>query len=78
MFACRQHPLVMRRAHRSLCCDRLREYSKGHEDVWFARCNDVAQWWLKHYNVKQDFRTDKESGQPVDSSGRQRAAALVG
>ena len=78
MFAFQQHPLIMGRAHRSLYYDRLLEYIKGHEGVWFARCNDVAQWWLKHYNVKQDFRTDKESGQPVDSSGRQRAAALVG
>jgi peptidoglycan/xylan/chitin deacetylase (PgdA/CDA1 family) len=52
MFAFQQHPLIMGRAHRSLYYDRLLDYIKGHEGVWFARCNDVAQWWLKHYNTK--------------------------
>jgi peptidoglycan/xylan/chitin deacetylase (PgdA/CDA1 family) len=50
MFAFQQHPLIAGRAHRSLYYDRILEYIKRHEGVWFARCSEVAQWWLKHYN----------------------------
>ena len=52
MFAFQQHPLIAGRAHRSLYYDRILEYIKRHEGVWFARCTDVARWWLEHYNLK--------------------------
>lgn len=51
MFCFQTHPEVMGRAHRSLYFDRLLEHIKGHEGVWFARCSEVAQWWLQHYDA---------------------------
>jgi peptidoglycan-N-acetylglucosamine deacetylase len=50
MFCFQTHPEVMGRAHRSIYYDQLLEYIKGHDGVWFATCNEVAQWWLKHYD----------------------------
>jgi len=52
MFIFQSHPLIVGRAHRALHFDRLLEYIKGFPGVWFARLNDVAQWWLKNYNRK--------------------------
>jgi peptidoglycan/xylan/chitin deacetylase (PgdA/CDA1 family) len=74
MFAFQQHPLIMGRAHRSLYYDRLLQHIKSHEGVWFATCSEVARYWLAHYNEKQEQRVDEVAGQPIDASGRQRAA----
>lgn len=49
MFIFMNHPLCMGRAHRAKYFDLFLSYIKGHEGVWFARCIDVANWWLKHY-----------------------------
>ncbi|MFQ5913437.1 MAG: polysaccharide deacetylase family protein [Nitrospinota bacterium] len=49
MFIFQNHPFVMGRAHRAKYFEMFLSYIKGHEDVWFARCIDVADWWLKRY-----------------------------
>jgi peptidoglycan/xylan/chitin deacetylase (PgdA/CDA1 family) len=50
MFAYQTHPFVMGRAHRALYFDKLLDYIKGHEGVWFTTCNEVSQYWLKNYD----------------------------
>ena len=52
MFAYQNHPLIMGRAHRIIYFDKLLEHMRQFPDIWFARANEVAQWWLDHYNKK--------------------------
>ena len=52
MFAFQNHPLVVGRAHRARYFEMLLAYMKTYPDIWFARCIDVANWWLKHYDVR--------------------------
>jgi peptidoglycan/xylan/chitin deacetylase (PgdA/CDA1 family) len=40
------------RPSRALHLDRFLEYAAHCEDVWFARRNDVAEWWLRHAGVE--------------------------
>ena len=54
MFKYQNHPTVVGRAHRSIYFDRFLEYMKGHDGVWFARIDEVADWWLSHYDKPQD------------------------
>jgi hypothetical protein len=73
MFAFQQHPLIMGRAHRSVYVERIYEYMKSHEGVWFATAKEVSDWWLKHYDVPDPVRIDEPSGQYIDASGTKRA-----
>jgi peptidoglycan/xylan/chitin deacetylase (PgdA/CDA1 family) len=45
------HPELTGTPGRALMLERLIEYMKKHERVWFATCEEIARWWL-------------ESGQP--------------
>lgn len=54
MFVYQNHPLIVGRAHRAVYFDRFLEYMKGHEGVWFARFDEVADWWRKHYDAPSD------------------------
>jgi peptidoglycan/xylan/chitin deacetylase (PgdA/CDA1 family) len=52
MFAFQNHPLCVGRAHRAKYFEMLLAYMKTFPDVWFAKCIDVANWWLKHYDAR--------------------------
>lgn len=47
-FTVTYHPLIVGRPERSKYLDELITYMKGFEGVWFARCTDVADWWIKN------------------------------
>ena len=40
------HPELTGKPGRALMLDRLIEYIKGHDGVWFATCAEIAEWWL--------------------------------
>ena len=39
------HPHVMGRPHRIRSLERLIEYLRGHENVWFTQAGEVARWF---------------------------------
>ncbi len=39
------HPHVLGRPHRIRSLERVIEYIKGHENVWFAQLGEVARWY---------------------------------
>jgi hypothetical protein len=34
---------------RSRAVDRFLKYAREFPDVWFARRDEIARWWLEHY-----------------------------
>ena len=54
----REHPKMMSvglhcriagRPARSMAVQRFLEYARGFPNVWFARRDEIARWWLDHY-----------------------------
>ncbi len=43
------HPFLTGRPYRIVVLREFLRYAKGHPNVWFARCIDVARWWEKNY-----------------------------
>ncbi len=43
------HPFLTGRPYRAKILKEFIRYAKGHPRVWFARCIDIAGWWLKNY-----------------------------
>jgi len=43
------HPFLTGRPYRIVALREFLRYAKGHPNVWFARCLDVARWWEKNY-----------------------------
>ena len=43
------HPFLTGRPYRAKILREFIKYAKGHPRVWFARCIDIAEWWLKNY-----------------------------
>ncbi|HXG36595.1 MAG TPA: polysaccharide deacetylase family protein [Dehalococcoidia bacterium] len=43
------HPFLTGRPFRAVLLREFIRYAKGHPGVWFARCIDVANWWLERY-----------------------------
>ncbi|MFD0514397.1 hypothetical protein ACFQ0Q_36880 [Streptomyces aureus] len=41
------HPKVSGRPGRLLILEELIAHMRAHDDVWFARCDDVADWWIE-------------------------------
>ncbi|MFJ8932229.1 polysaccharide deacetylase [Streptomyces sp. NPDC102364] len=41
------HPKVSGRPGRLLILEELIAHMRAHDDVWFATCNDVADWWIE-------------------------------
>lgn len=54
MFVYQNHPMIVGRAHRAVYFDRLLGYMKGHDGVWFARFDEIADWWRQHYDKPAD------------------------
>jgi len=50
-FMLMMHPELTGTPGRAMMLERVIEHMKGHDDVWFATCEEIARWWL-------------ESGQP--------------
>ena len=45
-FVLTMHPQVIGRYHRMNMLDKLLEYMKNRDDIWFATCEDIARFWL--------------------------------
>ena len=43
------HPFLTGRPYRIIVLREFLRYAKGHPQVWFPRCIDVARWWEKNY-----------------------------
>jgi peptidoglycan/xylan/chitin deacetylase (PgdA/CDA1 family) len=43
------HPFLIGRPYRAKILQEFIRYAKGHPKVWFARCIDIANWWLENY-----------------------------
>ena len=43
------HCRIAGRPARSMAVQHFLEYAKGFPDVWFARRDEIARWWLEHY-----------------------------
>lgn len=43
------HPFLTGRPYRAKILKEFIRYAKGHPGVWFARCRDIADWWLQNY-----------------------------
>jgi hypothetical protein len=43
------HVRASGRPGRITATDRFLRYIKGFPDVWFARREEIARWWLEHY-----------------------------
>ncbi len=43
------HLRVTGRPGRAKALEQFLDYTKYHQQVWFARRVDIARWWLKHY-----------------------------
>ncbi|CDR09152.1 polysaccharide deacetylase family protein [Streptomyces iranensis] len=41
------HPKVSGRPGRLLILEELIDHMRAHDDVWFATCGDVADWWVE-------------------------------
>jgi peptidoglycan/xylan/chitin deacetylase (PgdA/CDA1 family) len=46
------HVRASGRPGRTVAIDRFLNYVKGFPDVWFARRDEIARWWLEHYPPK--------------------------
>jgi allantoinase len=44
------HCRIAGRPARSRAVQRFLQYAQGFPGVWFARCIDIAGWWLEHYS----------------------------
>lgn len=44
------HPYVTGRPGRARSFERFIRYAKGFPGVWFARRDDIAQWWLENHS----------------------------
>lgn len=53
MMAWGVHPFLSGRPYRAPILQEFIRYAKGHKDVWFPRCIDVARWWLEKYRDNQ-------------------------
>ncbi|MFQ5903686.1 MAG: hypothetical protein ACE5JO_08345 [Candidatus Binatia bacterium] len=42
------HPFNVGRPSRAVALEAVFRYIKGHSGLWFARFDEVAQWWLKN------------------------------
>lgn len=40
------HPQLIGKPGRTLMLEKVIEYIKGHDNVWFATCEEIARWWL--------------------------------
>jgi allantoinase len=47
------HPFLTGRPYRAPILREFLRYAKGHKNVWFPRCIDVARWWLENYRDHQ-------------------------
>ena len=43
------HPFISGRPQSAAALEEFITYAKGHPGVWFARCIDIARWWLENY-----------------------------
>ncbi len=43
------HCRIAGRPARSMAVQRFLEYARGFPQVWFARRDEIARWWLDHY-----------------------------
>jgi allantoinase len=43
------HPFLAGRAYRAKIFQDFIRHVKSHDDVWFARGIDIAEWWRQHY-----------------------------
>lgn len=50
MFIFQCHPFIMGRAHRSRYYEQIIAYMKTFASVRFFTCDEVAKWWLAHYD----------------------------
>ena len=60
------HPFLTGRPYRIVALREFLRYAKGHPNVWFARCLDVARWWEK------DSRDHSVESWPNYGTGLQR------
>ena len=44
------HCRIAGRPARSRAVDRFLQYAREFPDVWFARRDEIARWWLEHYS----------------------------
>jgi peptidoglycan/xylan/chitin deacetylase (PgdA/CDA1 family) len=49
IFSIGLHCRLSGRPGRARAIDRFLTYAKSHTDVWFARREDIARYWLEHY-----------------------------
>ena len=43
------HLRITGRPGRAKALEQFLDYTKGRENVWFARRIDIARWWLENY-----------------------------
>lgn len=43
------HPKVSGKPGRIVLLERLCQHMRAQDDVWFAKCSDVAQWWREQH-----------------------------
>ena len=43
------HCRIVGRPSRAVALEKFIDYAKSHDDVWFARRIDIANWWLERY-----------------------------
>jgi hypothetical protein len=53
MMAWGLHPILTGRPYRAIILQEFIRYAKGHTDVWFPRCIDVARYWLERYRTNR-------------------------
>ena len=43
------HPYLAGRPHRTKALETIIKYAKSFPNVWFAKREEIARWWLEHY-----------------------------
>ena len=43
------HPWLSGRPHRTKALEAIIQYAKSFPNVWFAKREEIARWWLEHY-----------------------------
>lgn len=67
MLAWGLHPFLSGRPARALVLEEFLTWVKGLPGVWFARCRDIAEWWLSEYpeHHVEEWPNFTERGVPV-------------
>ncbi|MSO93573.1 MAG: polysaccharide deacetylase [Rhodospirillales bacterium] len=56
------HPQIIGRPGRLAMLRRILEYIQGHSGVWFATCEELANFWIKTEGGKKGTRVRKKRG----------------